>query len=228
MSIVFHAPKPPATVYPAAWAPLEHMHEDDELVYPFNTVRKRPEFRLPELKFLHAVPGRKSLRFELLLRSVFCIGILDSGATHSFITKRFCEQHHLSYTSASSQALLADGATTLPVIGVCWNALVKIHSFSCKQSFLVLDSSTLDVVLGMDWMHAHDPCISFRKRRMKLATSRGCITVSAVSSEPPPTCSSDFIEICTIDAFARGLRYDSALDADNVIVGVLQHVPPEE
>jgi hypothetical protein len=172
MSIVFHAPKPPATVYPASWAPLEHMHEDDELVYPINSVRKRPVYQLPDLKFFHAVPGEKTLRFELLVRSVFCIGLVDSGATHSFITKRFCNQHHLSYASARSEALLADGATTLPVVGVCWNAQLNIHSFSCTQSFLVLESNALDVVLGMDWLRAHNPILSFQKRHMKLPTPR--------------------------------------------------------
>jgi Retroviral aspartyl protease len=199
MSVVFHAPKPPATVFPKAWAPLEHMCENDELVYPIRTVRQTSEFALPALRFLRSVPGRKSLRFEFLLRSVFCVGIVDSGATHSFITKRFCEQNCLSYTSASSQALLADGSTTLSVIGVCWNAALQLHSFRCKQSFLVLDSDFCDVVLGMDWLDEHDPVISFRKRRMQLSTPRGPITIAAVSSEDMPSCSSSIIELCTLD-----------------------------
>ena len=136
MSTVFYAPKPPKTVHPHTWAPVDFMH-DDELVYPMNSVRQAHQPAVPCLRFLHSVPGKKSLSFELLLRGVFCIGVVDSGATHSFVTKTFCDKHNLSYTSAATHALLADGTTRLPIVGVMWNASLKLHSFSCKQSLLV-------------------------------------------------------------------------------------------
>jgi hypothetical protein len=49
MSIYFYAPKPPATVHPRTWAPMEYMHEDDEFVYTPKAVR--PSFPLPQLRF---------------------------------------------------------------------------------------------------------------------------------------------------------------------------------
>jgi hypothetical protein len=230
MSIVFHASKPPATIFPTTWAPLEHLCEDDELVYPIRTVRQTPKFSLPALRGVNWTPGRKSLHFELLLRSVFGVGLLDSGATHSFVTKSFCKQNSIGYTSARTQAMLADGNTALPVVGVCWNAELKLHHFSCKQSFLVLDSNftdSSDVVLGMDWLDEHDPFISFRKRNMTLPSGQGPVTIPAIPHEPDPSFSSDFIELCSLDAFARSLRDDSAVDDSDVIVAVLQHAPPE-
>jgi hypothetical protein len=124
---------------------------------------------------------------------------LDSGATHSFVTKRFCDQNSIRYTSASTKAPLADGKTALPVIGVCWNAELKLHDFSCKQSFLVLGSDftdSSDVVLGMDWLDEHDPFVSFRKRCMTLPSGKGPVTIPAIPHEPDPSFSSDFIELC--------------------------------
>jgi hypothetical protein len=58
----------------------------------------------------------------VLLCSVFCVAILDSGAKHSFVTKQFCIQHGLKVASVSAKALLADGTTTLFIVGVIWNA----------------------------------------------------------------------------------------------------------
>jgi hypothetical protein len=199
------------------------MYEDDELVYPLNTVRQN--FPIPHLRFLHAVPGRKSLRFELFLRSVSCVGIVDSGATHSFVSREFCSKHHLHYATVSSSASLADGTTSLPVVGVLWNTSLKMYSFSCKQSFLVLDHSSCDVVIGMDWLEEHDPLISFRKRRMQLRAKHGPITIHAVGSEPLPPCSSSCIEICTLDGFARSLCDESDIDLAGAVVASLQHVP---
>jgi hypothetical protein len=214
MSIVFHAPKPPTTIHPKSWAPLEHIVEDDELVYPVPNVRKGLS-PIPNLRFLHAVPGKKSLRFEALLRSVFCVALADSGATHSFVSQNFCDRHGLKFSFVTSHALLADGQTSLPVVGVMWNATLKIHRFSCKQSFLVLKCIEADVVLGMDWLAEHDPCISFRKRCMKLSTPGGIITVPAVDTTTPYECESSCIELCTLDAFTRSLRSDASVRASH-------------
>ena len=155
---------------------MEYMHTDDELVYPLNV---RQSFPLSHLRFMHAVPGCKSLKFGMFLRCVPCVGIVDSGATHSFVSREFCDKHRLGFTRVSSSALLADGITSLPVIGVLWNARLKLHTYSCKQSLLVLYSSSYDVVIGMDWLDEHEPCISFRIQRMQL----GPIIVQAVSSD---------------------------------------------
>jgi hypothetical protein len=201
---------------------MDYMHEDDELVYPLPHVRKAI-MPLPNLSFLHAVPGVKSLKFEMLLRGAFCVCLADTGATHSFVSVRFCRANGLRYSRVASQALLADGKTELPIVGVLWNAQLKVECFNCKQSFLVLDFLDVNVVLGMDWMREHNALLSCTKRTMKLQTGKGPITVHAMSHEPAPTCSLHYIELRTIDAFARSLRDDSSVDCDSVVVAVLEH-----
>jgi hypothetical protein len=53
------------------------MHENDELVYPLNVGQASVPVP-PALKLFHAVPGKKSPRFEVLLSSVFCIDLVDT------------------------------------------------------------------------------------------------------------------------------------------------------
>ena len=170
--------------------------------------------------------GKKSLSFESLLRGVFCMGVVDSGATHSFLTKAFCDKHNLSYTSAATHALLADSITRLPIVGVMWNASFKLHSFSCKQSLSVLDSSSCDIVIGMDWLEEHDPVLSFRKRRMRLQPNKGpSIVLPAVARDPLPHHPN--VEVCSAEAIARELRQRSDISEEGILVAVLQHTPVE-
>jgi hypothetical protein len=95
---------------------MEYMHEDDKFVYTLKAVR--PSFPLPQLRFFHAVLGCESLKFKLFLRSIPCVAILDSVATHSFVSRDFCRKHRLHYSNVTSSALLADGTTSLAVVGV--------------------------------------------------------------------------------------------------------------
>jgi hypothetical protein len=159
------------------------------------------------------------------LKSELCNALVDSGATHSFVSRQFCIDHHFRFAKACSQALLADNTTQLPVVGVMWNASLQIRSFSCKQSFLVLDVPDLSLVLGMDWLRAHNPVVKFYERTMEFRTRSRSLIVPALSTDPQPNCSSSRIELCTIDAFARSLRNTSTIDASQVVLAVLQHIP---
>jgi hypothetical protein len=161
----------------------------------------------------------------MFLRSVPCVVLVDSGATHSFVSRHFCHQHALHYANVSSSALLADGVTCLSVVGVLWNSELKVSSFCCKQSLLVLDSSSSDVVLGMDWLEAHDPKLSFRKRRMHLNIPAGRVVIPALSSDETPELHSSCIELCTLDAFSRDIRSEDAVDLHGAVIASLQHVP---
>jgi hypothetical protein len=203
------------------------MFEDDELAYSASTVRKGLQ-PVTTMRFLHIVPAEfeKSLKFEKRVRSMFCLGVVDSGATHSIVSLKFCRQNSLKFTRVNSQALFADGKTHLPVVGVMWKAPVQVQRFNCLQAFLVLDFSACDVLLGMDWLRAQNPELDFRYRLMTLRVAKGPITVHAVPTDPGPACSSSCIEVCTIDAFAKSLRDKSVVDGANIVVAVLQHTPP--
>jgi hypothetical protein len=82
---------------------MEHMQCDDELVYSTATalvpvpvpVLHVPD--VPELFVTRKLGGRKPLVFESLFVGCYCEGLVDSGASHSFVSVEFCKENPTSY-----------------------------------------------------------------------------------------------------------------------------------
>jgi hypothetical protein len=116
-----------------------------------------------------------------------CIALIDSGASHSFASKRFCHSHRLGFSHASSEVAVADGRS-VPIVGVLRFAAIRLHAFRFKQDLLVVDMPDHDVVLGMDFLHTHAPKICFRKRCMTLIdyNARSFTLLARVESSTDP------------------------------------------
>ena len=96
------------------------------------------------------------LKFSLL--PLYCLAFTDSGATHSFISSEYCRRHGLQYKRLRSSVALADGSSAR-VVGVLRRLPLKIASFRCKQTFLVLDMRGYDVVLGYGFSACAGSCV---------------------------------------------------------------------
>ena len=104
------------TRHPAAFAPLDHMVEDDELVYA------------PSLCFT-AVKGQHSLGFEGLVQQLYGQFFVDTWTTHSFVSLDFARANHLSFEPVEqTSATLADG-NGVSIHGVLKSLDVKFGAF---------------------------------------------------------------------------------------------------
>lgn len=193
---VFEAKRPPPTSHPTGFAPLEHSRCDDELVYsaspaPFN------------LNVTRKLGGRKSLMFESLLCGSFCEALVDSGASHSFVSLHFLQDNGIGYQSVEApEATLADGSC-LAIVGVVTNMHMQIGNFKFKESFLVVDISNLEVVLGMSFLAKHNPRINWRERCMHVVHKGTDLTIPTVSHPPLPMLHSSKFELCSFDALSK-------------------------
>jgi hypothetical protein len=138
---------------------MEHMAEDDELVYCVQT-------RAPSLRFTRALAGRKSLSFEGLLAGAYVEPLADSGATHSFVSADFLQNNGICFKTVSvPDAHLADGAA-IRILGVTHSLELKLGSFRCKHEFIVVEMAAYDCVLGMSFFHQVNPAFDWRARTM--------------------------------------------------------------
>ena len=146
---VFESKKPSPTKNPKEWAPLENTQCDDELVYSTTAPVHPVAPTVPNLHVSQKLGGRKSLMFESLLVGCYCEALIDSGASHSFVSVDFCHDNNTAYTPVSAPAAaLADGSA-MPVVGMTASIQMNIGHFKFKESFMVVDINNLEVVLGM-------------------------------------------------------------------------------
>lgn len=195
---------------------MEHMAEDDELVYPVRSLH------IPSLRFTRALAGRKSLSFEGLLAGVYVEALADPGATHSFASAEYLRSNNICYNPVSvPDAHLADG-TTVRILGVTDSLELKLGHFRVKHSFLVVDMDAYECVLGMSFFHQVNPAINWRARTMCVNHKGANLTLPAIKDEQLPVLDSKRFELCSINAISK--RSVSAAAQKGALLG---YVIPE-
>jgi hypothetical protein len=147
-----------------------------------NNIAKPAEHRL--IKLAGTLAG-KPARF-----------LVDSGASHQYVSKSFVAVHSLSTVTADDDravrlsVTLADG-TVKSSDGQLESAPVRILSYSDDLDFAVTElSSSYDAILGMAWLHRYNPTINWKTGAITFVhgaashTIQPTVTVS--SSDSPP------------------------------------------
>ena len=89
--------------------------------------------------------------------------MIDSGATNSYISKTFVDNHNV-YTESIEQgvqAVLADG-TSLSVTEYVPAADISIQNYKDTLDLTVLPVDKYDVILGMNWLSEHTPHTDYK------------------------------------------------------------------
>lgn len=97
--------------------------------------------------------------------------LIDSGATHNFISESWVKHAALPTQAPSGKVLsvsLADGTqyTVKEVRTAVSDA--SIAQFSWRESFTVIPMANYDVVLGKPWLTEHNPEIDFATNEIKI------------------------------------------------------------
>ncbi|KAD2803904.1 hypothetical protein E3N88_37281 [Mikania micrantha] len=96
--------------------------------------------------------GAKTLKFEGTLQGIPISLMVDSGATHNFISRRLVMALGLRASSFSGiHITLGDGYSVF-VKDQCSQLSISIGSFQFLIDVLVFDTGNLDLILGMAWL----------------------------------------------------------------------------
>jgi hypothetical protein len=120
------------------------------------------------------------------VNSVLARVLFDSGASHSFVTKLFVDKSGL-HPQPMKHAMIVQipGSTTK----LEWNCLavpIEIHGVAFLANLIVLGTKGLELVLGMNWMSAHQGVIDCAKKTITMKSNNGSL-VKHVSVKPTQT-----------------------------------------
>lgn len=141
--------------------------------------------------------GRKHslLRIKVVIAGTPAVALVDSGASHSFVGRGFTQRSHVKpvrMVQASGLSVQFGDGRKAAVHDCLPRVSVKLgDGYKFPHKFMVCDIAE-EVILGQDWLQAHNPSIDWAKGTVVLAGPHGrgkdvCLQdVTAVRPEQQP------------------------------------------
>jgi hypothetical protein len=98
------------------------------------------------------------------VNSVPAIVLFDSGASHSFSTEQFVAKHDIPMSSVKTHLLISSLNGEMKSTYICPQVNLKIRGIDFQADLVILTSSGIDVILGMDWLGECDGIILCAKK----------------------------------------------------------------
>jgi hypothetical protein len=99
--------------------------------------------------------------------------LFDFGASHSFVTKSFVEKHNTLNYPLKRKLLIWSPGGELRATHSCPQTKIEIRGISFLAELIILESSGIDVILGIDYLTKYDGVISCAKRMVALSSLQG-------------------------------------------------------
>ncbi|KAL6556268.1 hypothetical protein OROGR_005556 [Orobanche gracilis] len=103
---------------------------------------------------LSTATGGKTLKLEGAIASIPIVMLVDSGATHNFVSRKLVLSLGLPITTFPGIRIkLGDGYTVI-ITQQCCNFTMEVGTCSFLLNALVFETGDLDMVLGMEWLQS--------------------------------------------------------------------------
>jgi hypothetical protein len=99
--------------------------------------------------------------------------LFDSGASHSFITEQFVAKHDIPMSFMKTHLLISSPNGEIKSTHVCPQVNLKIGGMDFQADLVVLTSSGIDLILGIDWLGECDRIILCAKKSVLLNQPQG-------------------------------------------------------
>ena len=150
--------------------------------------------------------------------------LVDSGASADFIDEKFALDHGWTLTPCDRSIRLANGSIA-PAAGQLtteWSlAAAKGDPLTFTSSFTATPLGQYDMILGMTWLHQHDPLIGWRNRSITVRTpGRPYRNVKPIEciGETEPRAASAYLASISVQGLRRAHRREQIVELYTVIV----------
>src|SRR3954465_3702183 len=95
----------------------------------------------------------------LLVNSVPATVLFDSGASHSFMSEAFALSHYFTIEKMNPPMVVRTPIGHCHTSKIVPHTIVEVEGIKFLASPIILKSSTIDLILGMDWLKIHDAAL---------------------------------------------------------------------
>jgi hypothetical protein len=85
--------------------------------------------------------------------------LFDLGASHSFISSSFVAKHSLPIATMKHTMLVSSPGGEMRTKHICPAVSITIRGVDVPLNLILLDSKSIDIILGMDWLSKYDGVI---------------------------------------------------------------------
>jgi hypothetical protein len=104
--------------------------------------------------------------------------LFDSGASHTFISKKFVEQHCISYHESKEGFKIQSPGGQIFTREVAYQVPVTLAGRDFPTNMIVLKGQDIDVILGMNWLARHKATLNTDQRTIRLSHNQEEILLS--------------------------------------------------
>jgi hypothetical protein len=104
--------------------------------------------------------------------------LFDSGASHTFISKKFVEQHCISYHESKEGFKIQSPGGQIFTREVAFQVPVTLAGRDFPTNIIVLKGQDIDVILGMNWLARHKATLNTDQRTIRLSHNQEEILLS--------------------------------------------------
>ena len=104
------------------------------------------------LNSLVGISSPCTIKLQGTVKNKEVVVLIDSGASHNFISKAVVEELKLATDTTRGYNVLTAGGITIRGDGLCDDLELKLQGCTIVSSFLPLELGSADVILGMQWL----------------------------------------------------------------------------
>jgi hypothetical protein len=104
--------------------------------------------------------------------------LFDSGASHTFISKKFVEQHCISYHESKEGFKIQSPGGQIFTREVAFQVPMTLAGRDFPTNMIVLKGQDIDVILGMNWLAQHKATLNTDQRTIRLSHNQEEILLS--------------------------------------------------
>jgi hypothetical protein len=114
--------------------------------------------------------------------------LFDSGASHTFISKKFVEQHCIPYKESREGFIINSPGGQIFTKEVAYHVPVTLAERDFPTNMIVLKGQGIDVILGMNWLAQHKAILNTDLRTIRLSYGEEEILLSIPVAIPAKPC----------------------------------------